>query len=219
VFPFKNLHPNAGALLQKQILLLDPSLHNFEQGNVTIDDMHMENTHATNPSHRPGFTVVQDTAQPNTAAGENFVQNDALSSSGAQSEFSGENSSSNRSQADSLSRSASGSEQIPSDHAHVSPATLGAGSSAPSGYVRPPVAPSVRPVTRASKGIVKPREYKGGTVRWILSCASAEPTNISDALQGPNWRSAMNEEFDALQRNNTWRLVPSHQGKMSLTVD
>jgi histone deacetylase 1/2 len=29
VFPFQNMHPNAGGLLRKDTLLLDPSLHNF----------------------------------------------------------------------------------------------------------------------------------------------------------------------------------------------
>jgi histone deacetylase 1/2 len=46
-----------------------------------------------------------------------------------------------------------------------------------------------------------------------LSCTSAKPTNVSDALQDANWKHAIDEEFDALHRNNTWRLVPSHVGK------
>jgi hypothetical protein len=58
----------------------------------------MENTHATVPLHRPGLTVVHDTAQQNTAAGEKFVQNVAPSHSGDQSEASGENISSTGSQ-------------------------------------------------------------------------------------------------------------------------
>jgi hypothetical protein len=53
VFPFKSLHPNAGALIRKQILLLDPSLCNFEQGDDIVDDFTMENTHATNPYVSP----------------------------------------------------------------------------------------------------------------------------------------------------------------------
>jgi hypothetical protein len=36
VFPFKSLHPNAGALIRKQILLLDPSLCNFERGTTLL---------------------------------------------------------------------------------------------------------------------------------------------------------------------------------------
>ncbi|KAK1604126.1 hypothetical protein QYE76_027799 [Lolium multiflorum] len=100
------------------------------------------------------------------------------------------------------SRSATPSATATPDSPGPSPATAGsvpaAGSSVPPGTAQPAVAPSIRPVTRASKGIVKPREYKDGTVRWILSCTSAEPTNVSDALQDTNWRHAMDEEFDAL---------------------
>ncbi|KAK1408451.1 hypothetical protein QVD17_40235 [Tagetes erecta] len=36
-----------------------------------------------------------------------------------------------------------------------------------------------------------------------------EPSNITQALKQPQWRKAMQDEFDALQRNNTWTLVPS----------
>ncbi|KAJ9552201.1 hypothetical protein OSB04_016246 [Centaurea solstitialis] len=38
---------------------------------------------------------------------------------------------------------------------------------------------------------------------------SIEPSTISHALKHPSWRHAMQAEFDALQRNNTWTLVPS----------
>jgi hypothetical protein len=66
VFPFKSLYPNAGALLRKQILLLDPSLRNLEQGDVLIDDSNVTNTHAPNPVARPIPFVVQDAGHRNT---------------------------------------------------------------------------------------------------------------------------------------------------------
>ena len=34
-----------------------------------------------------------------------------------------------------------------------------------------------------------------------------EPTTVSQALSSPQWRLAMNEEFEALMRNQTWNLV------------
>jgi histone deacetylase 1/2 len=49
VFPFQTLHPNAGALLRQEILLLDPSLHSFAHGNEHLDDLHADNSHTTNP--------------------------------------------------------------------------------------------------------------------------------------------------------------------------
>ena len=34
-----------------------------------------------------------------------------------------------------------------------------------------------------------------------------EPTNFSEANQSPTWRKAMNEELQALEKNNTWDIV------------
>ncbi|KAK1648882.1 hypothetical protein QYE76_066687 [Lolium multiflorum] len=85
-----------------------------------------------------------------------------------------------------------------------------AGSSMPSPPVLQPVASPPR--TRASRGIVKPREYKDGTVRWLLSCTTDEPANLSSALTDSNWKGAMDEEFGALMKNKTWRLVPPRSG-------
>jgi hypothetical protein len=288
VFPFKNLHPNAGALLRKQILLLDPSLHNFEQGDDTIDDSHVDNNHATNPLSRPVCSVLQDAAPQNTAPGENSAQNSRSDRPGGSSDSSGENNGRPGSQADSPYGSSSGSTETASsdapgsgsrgldrerDSGHSgsaratsrrsatpahgrapspaapgssapgrsptpsqtatpsatatadpsetspdaassgSPDALGMGSSVPESSVRQTAAPPPRPVTRASRGIVKPRGYKDGTVRWALSCSTAEPANLDEALQDSNWRAAMNEEFDALKQNKTWRLVPFREGK------
>ena len=37
---------------------------------------------------------------------------------------------------------------------------------------------------------------------------SPVPTSARAALRDPHWLAAMQEEFDALQRNRTWQLVP-----------
>jgi hypothetical protein len=116
VFPFKNLYSNAGALLQKEILLLDPTLRNFELGDDSINDF-MEDTHAIDPSSSPICTALQDTARQNSAPGENLVQNGAPSSSQNSFEFLGEDNVSTGSQADSLDASISGSAPIASDRA------------------------------------------------------------------------------------------------------
>ena len=36
---------------------------------------------------------------------------------------------------------------------------------------------------------------------------------MQDALKDPKWSQAMNEEMEALEKNNTWELVPPPQGK------
>ncbi|KAJ9542159.1 hypothetical protein OSB04_028665 [Centaurea solstitialis] len=77
----------------------------------------------------------------------------------------------------------------------------------------PPSLPSVssptphptHPMTTCSKsGIVKP------TQRLNLHTTSITPLPRShlQALQDPNWRQAMNEEYHALIKNKTWVLVP-----------
>jgi hypothetical protein len=39
-----------------------------------------------------------------------------------------------------------------------------------------------------------------------------EPASHRTALSEPAWRAAMEAEFDALQKNQTWRLVPHPPG-------
>lgn len=69
-----------------------------------------------------------------------------------------------------------------------------------------------RPVTRAQRGIHKPKKYTDGTVRYAGLTHTGEPGNLQEALDNTNWKSAMNSEFAALVRNKTWHLVPPKQG-------
>ncbi|KAK1611455.1 hypothetical protein QYE76_035128 [Lolium multiflorum] len=55
-----------------------------------------------------------------------------------------------------------------------------------------PAAPLPRPRTRLQQG---------------------EPRNLPAALNDPNWRDAMQEEYNALLENKTWTLVPSSPNK------
>jgi hypothetical protein len=68
--------------------------------------------------------------------------------------------------------------------------------------------PIIAPCTRLQAGISKPKIYKDGIVRYGNLTICEEPTNISAALSDPNWKQAMESEFSALMRNNTWHLVP-----------
>jgi histone deacetylase 1/2 len=72
-----------------------------------------------------------------------------------------------------------------------------------------------RPTTRLQRGITKPKIYSDGTVRWGMStiAAAEEPFSVNDALQDDRWVHAMNNEYSALLRNNTWHLVPPPKGK------
>ena len=42
------------------------------------------------------------------------------------------------------------------------------------------------------------------------------PRNVQEALTDSNWKKAMNEEMEALQRNTTWELVPLPEGKKTV---
>jgi hypothetical protein len=83
----------------------------------------------------------------------------------------------------------------------------------------PPAAISLRPHTRSKSGVVRRKEHMDGTVAWLAACladAQADPTveprNYQAAMSIPHWRAAMADEFQALLRNNTWRLVPPQSG-------
>ena len=73
--------------------------------------------------------------------------------------------------------------------------------------------------TRSHHQIFKPKSYTDGTIRYpipkaLLAEATPEsdlpePTCYTSASKNPDWRQAMNTEFDALLKNHTWQLVPS----------
>ena len=60
--------------------------------------------------------------------------------------------------------------------------------------------------TRAKSGIFKPKLFHHTLVNDYLT---TEPPTYKIASQLPQWQDAMTSEFQALQRQNTWTLVPS----------
>jgi hypothetical protein len=56
-------------------------------------------------------------------------------------------------------------------------------------------------------GIVKPKIYKDGTVRYVNLTTSTELYNATEALSTPEWKAAMQKEFSALMKNKTWTFV------------
>jgi hypothetical protein len=49
-------------------------------------------------------------------------------------------------------------------------------------------------------------------VRYSHFSASSEPQHHNEALHDARWKKAMDNEFDALQKNETWHLVPLRAG-------
>ena len=73
----------------------------------------------------------------------------------------------------------------------------------PSPSSRPSLPP--RAVTRSQHGIVKPKKIFN---LHTTVAKSLLPHNPVSALWDPNWKKAMDDEFDALIKNKTWELVP-----------
>jgi hypothetical protein len=70
------------------------------------------------------------------------------------------------------------------------------------------VPPVERPRARLQSGVSKPKEYTNGTdrydrLRFGNFCSTSEPSNLSEALANPSWKSAMDEEYSALMQNQT----------------
>jgi hypothetical protein len=58
-------------------------------------------------------------------------------------------------------------------------------------------------VTRLQNRIVKPNKQYDGYIRYGNLCVTGEPEDVQQALEDPKWRIAMQEEYDALERNKT----------------
>ncbi|XP_071685269.1 uncharacterized protein [Lolium perenne] len=108
--------------------------------------------------------------------------------------------------------SSPGASPTPSSDASPSPSSAGSSSDAPSTSK----APVLRPHTRSRSGIYRPLERTDGTVAWYAACMAAavadpssEPRTYQAAMGIPHWRQAMEQEYNALLRNETWTLVPS----------
>jgi hypothetical protein len=67
-------------------------------------------------------------------------------------------------------------------------------------------------VTRSKRGISKMKVYTDGTIRYNFHVSACEPGSLCEALQDENWKRAMDSEFEALQHNKTWHLVPPRKG-------
>jgi histone deacetylase 1/2 len=67
--------------------------------------------------------------------------------------------------------------------------------------------------TRLRAGKTVPKQRTDGTVSYtVVRFVETEPRSLSEALQQPRWKEAMEREFSALKQNQTWRLVPPRRG-------
>jgi hypothetical protein len=99
-----------------------------------------------------------------------------------------------------LSRTSSPMQHSPADIHHTAAAPT-----APGGH---------HMQTRSRTGIFKPNPKYALTTEPSTSSSTISPLpkSVRTALKDPHWRAAMASEFDALQRNRTWRLVDRPPG-------
>jgi histone deacetylase 1/2 len=90
--------------------------------------------------------------------------------------------------------------------------TAEASISPPSSNASPePSEQAQRPRTRLQSGIVHPKTFRDGTIRYGMYSSTGEPSDLNEALADPKWKRAMEEEYNALIKNKTWHLVPARK--------
>lgn len=62
---------------------------------------------------------------------------------------------------------------------------------------------------------MKPKVYANSTVRWgmLSTIDTEEPGSVEEALADQRWVAAMDSDYSALMKNETWRLVPPPRNK------
>lgn len=78
VFPFKSLHPNAGALLRKEILLLPRNLQSFDHGGDNNCDNQYDSNHASSSLSLMPVQVLEENGAENGQNDQNLAGNDAI---------------------------------------------------------------------------------------------------------------------------------------------
>jgi hypothetical protein len=81
-----------------------------------------------------------------------------------------------------------------------------------SGSSQQPIAPPSPVVTRLHDGIQKLKVYTDGTIRYGM-LTTGIPYNMQEALSNDDWKSAMDAEYRALLRNQTWHLIPPESSR------
>jgi histone deacetylase 1/2 len=78
--------------------------------------------------------------------------------------------------------------------------------------------------TRLRNNIVQAKVFTDGTIRYPVNARGfaaalsadrvsvSEPRNLEEALANPDWKKAMDLEYSALLKNETWELVPPPKG-------
>nr|CAD1841078.1 unnamed protein product [Ananas comosus var. bracteatus] len=243
VFPFSKLHPNAGARLKSDTLLLSPTLvpaSLLRSGAECVVDPMINNPAANNlPADTSGSQDPADATNPGTGSDGDPPAQSAPDSAPARTlpgraPVSSPDDQTHLSGCD--TRHTAPSHPPPSSPVRQQGGTTRPGDDAPvaaeGGNDNPadtedspaqvpgssapssaPIEASHRPHTRLQAGVRRPKVYTDGTVRYGSFASSGEPQCLEEALGDRNWKSAMDIEYDALVKNKTWHLVPPQKGR------
>jgi len=216
VFPFSSLHANAGAKLKNEISLLPKNLAPQSFGDV---DCHVPNV--TDLAVPDNCDPMQENNE--VQDGQEIIDVEAMDppvpiNPGASTEDDSPTfgvlpaASASEDVLPSLDSPRGGTESTPgSAQASSSNGSSVTSQGSDEAVMNPE--PVQRPHTRLQRGIVKPKVYTDGTVRYANVCTSTEPNTVREALNSVEWKQAMQDEYDALQRNGTWVLVPPSPGR------
>jgi hypothetical protein len=187
VFPFAHLHPNVGALLKKEILLLPSSTSSLHEGAHTAND------------HMSPVVPVSIMQQDDEVADENFVPNGAPSSSKITAETYLENATSSTENEDGSSEHSLGLAD-PEGDAPV-PLTLPGSGPGPFHAASPPTAGArgchthSRPSDASATGRAPPgASVADSPTRSPLSLSSSSPVVSADSSAGSSAAGDIGEQ-------------------------
>ena len=163
---------------------------------------------ATSPSS-PSLGVSEDFS-PHVAARTPDPSNDAQSAASHGNGSEGSSSGSDGSYSGSDDPDSSADDTDSDDSVHDEPPPEPASPVPPTPSPRRPPPPSHPMITRAKAGIFKPRYRADFASTGLVAAlhASTDPRGFKTASRHPHWLRAMQDELDALKRNNTFVLVP-----------
>ena len=78
VFPFETLHPNAGALLRQEILLLPSTLRYFDHGGNNCNNQHDDSIPTGTSPCLPCVQVPEENGVQNDQNDQNPIQNEVV---------------------------------------------------------------------------------------------------------------------------------------------
>lgn len=232
IFPFEKLHSNAGARLRSEIVLLPPYLLNSDVSvsrganvlNPVANDPNLDDTNdvgeqlaghsqvpianidaVENEDGEPLELVSSTESAPGSAHDADSGGVDSLSSGPHQP----------MSSTSSSMHAAPGSDAAGEPGTSSAPAEAGPSATSGSSAV-PTTVTAPRPHTRLQSGIRKDKIYTDGTIRYDKQSyftLTGEPQNLEEAFTHKDWKNAMDLEYMALMKNNTWRLIPPKKGR------